>query len=148
MQVVKQARPVGLFAARPDVRVTPARGGVARSTSLLLWGSKVCDRVVADADWSGQAIEAATFENCTLLRVSFQGTGLSRLFFGRCFVDELDLRDAELADVVFLECFLGSVRLSGARLKRCFVQGCTFAEGTASALQAAGAVLVSSQPDL
>jgi uncharacterized protein YjbI with pentapeptide repeats len=80
-----------------------------------LTGAQLTDGAIADA----------TFRECRIDLATFAGTTLERVAFEHCALAQTDFRDALWRSVRFERCDLTEADLTGLRLDRCELHGCT-----------------------
>lgn len=75
--------------------------------------------------WSGARLDDVRFEGCRIDLAAFTGCELRRVAFDDCRLVGSDFQDLSAQDVVFTDCDLSEVDLTGARFARTEMHRCT-----------------------
>jgi uncharacterized protein YjbI with pentapeptide repeats len=109
------------------VDVVVERGNLANTAApeLALRRVAVTGARVTGAQWTGGTIADAAFRDCRIDLATFAGTTFERVTFDGCLLAHADFRDALLRSVRFDRCDLTEADLSGVRIDRVELRGCT-----------------------
>ena len=90
--------------------------------------------------WTRGRIVDAVFRDCRIDLATFAGTTFERVAFDGCMLAQAEFREALLRSVRFDHCDLSQADLSGVRIDRCELRGCTL-DGLAGAERLRGAAM-------
>jgi uncharacterized protein YjbI with pentapeptide repeats len=90
--------------------------------------------------WTRGKIADAVFHDCRIDLATFAGTTFERVVFDGCLLGQAEFREALLRSVRFDHCDLTQADLSGVRIDRCELRGCTL-DGLAGAERLRGAAM-------
>ena len=90
--------------------------------------------------WTRGRIADAVFRDCRIDLATFAGTTFERVTFDGCLLGQAEFREALFRSVRFDHCDLTEADLSGVRIDRCELRGCTL-DGLAGAERLRGAAM-------
>ena len=124
------------------VDVAVERGNLAN----LVAPEPALQRVVVEGarmtgvQWTRGRIADAVFRDCRIDLATFAGTTFERVVFEGCMLGQAEFREALFRSVRFDHCDLTEADLSGVRIDRCELRGCTL-DGLAGAERLRGAAM-------
>jgi uncharacterized protein YjbI with pentapeptide repeats len=121
--VVERGELANLVAAEPALRRVEIAG--ARLTGVR---------------WTRGRLEDVAFRDCRIDLASFAGTTFERVAFTGCRLAQTDFREALWRSVRLEDCDLAETDLTGLRIDRCVLAGCTL-DGVVAVERLRGAAL-------